>query len=311
MKVIKFNRAMVENLIRKVFPDSNIESHERFSNGLVSPTFKVKIKNPSRYLVVKIGKLKKKQIFNKNNLILNYLNDNGIPSPKVFYSGINSKKFVTIMDYSSGEVASKVYKDADFKLRKKILLSSGKNLRLIHKLKITSFWMHQRHEMKNKKEWKRWTKLRIDKYLNFFKRKFSDHYDFLEKELNEVWKILKKENIDFVPLHWDFHLANLNVNYEGHVTGIFDFDNAMKGHSLADLGQTRYWLWFELDEKENFKYLLKGYKKNFTNNELKLIRGYFILHLLAVSRSIWFKKSLRWIIDKHIKIIENLKNEKI
>jgi|TARA_Y100000310_G_C20549354_1_gene747247 aminoglycoside phosphotransferase (APT) family kinase protein len=305
MSSLKFNKNKIEILIRKSFPNSHIESYKQFSTGLVSPTFKVKIKNPSKTLVVKLGKLKNKNKFHQNNKILNYLNENQLPAPKVFFDRISDKKFITIMDYSSGEVASKIYQKAKLQLRKKILLDVGRKLKLIHSLEIPSFWVHQHHEVKNKKEWKKWTKLRIDKYLTFLKNKLSNYYDFLEKELDEFWQILEKEKIDFVPLHWDYHLHNLNVNSNGKVTGIFDFDNAMKGHSLADLGQSAYWLRFEMNDYKNFDSFLKGYKNKFTNKELKLIRGYYLLHLLAVTRSLWFKqKRLGWIIDKHKEILD-------
>lgn len=308
MGKLKFNKNKIENLIRKSFPNSKIENYNQFSTGLVSPTFKVKIKNPSKILVVKLGKLKNKYKFHQNNKILNYLNKNKLPSPKIFFDGISDRKFITIMDYSSGEVASKIYRKANTKLRKKILIDSGRKLKLIHNLKIPSFWAHQHHEVRNKDEWKKWTKLRIEKYLNFFRKKLDNYYEFLEEELKEFWSILKREKIDFVPLHWDYHLHNINVNFEGEVTGIFDFDNAMKGHSLGDLGQSAYWLRFEMDDYGSFENLLKGYKRKFTKNELKLIRGYYLLHLLAVSRSIWFKRRrLGWIIEKHKEILDEFK----
>jgi len=305
---LKFNKDKIETLIRKSFPDSKIENYEQFSTGLVSPTYKVKIKNPKKTLVVKLGKLKNKSRFHQNNKILNYLNENNLPAPKVFFDGVIDKKFITIMDYSSGDVASKIYRKANPHLKKKILIEAGKKLRLIHNLKIPSFWVHQHHEVKTKEEWKEWTKLRIEKYLDFFKDKLEEDYDFLEKELEEFWDVLKKEKIDFVPLHWDYHLHNINVDTKGDVTGIFDFDNAMKGHSLGDLGQSAYWLRFEMDDYKNFENILKGYKSKYTKNELRLIRGYYLLHLLAVSRSIWFKKKrLGWIIDKHKEILDEFK----
>ncbi|PIO07187.1 hypothetical protein COU59_03530 [Candidatus Pacearchaeota archaeon CG10_big_fil_rev_8_21_14_0_10_34_12] len=308
MTSLKFSQSRIEILIRKFFPNSEIESYKQFSTGLVSPTFKVLIKNPSKTLVVKLGKLKNKNKFHQNNKILNYLNENQLPAPKVFFDGISDKKFITVMDYSSGEVASKIYQKANLQLRKKILIDVGRKLKSIHNLKIPSFWIHQHHEVKNKEEWKKWTKLRIDKYLAFLKNKMSNYYDFLEEELKGFWKILEKEKIDFVPLHWDYHLHNINVNTKGEVTGIFDFDNAMKGHSLADLGQSAYWLRFEMNDYENFDSFLKGYKDKFTRKELKLIRGYYLLHLLAVTRSLWFKqKRLGWIIDKHKEILDEFR----
>jgi len=305
MGSLKFNKSRIEILIRKSFPNSEIENYKQFSTGLVSPTFKVLIKNPSKTLVVKLGKLKNKTKFHQNNKILNYLNENQLPSPEVFFDGISDRKFITIMDYSSGEVASKIYQKANSQLRKKILIDVGRNLKLIHNLKTPYFWVHQHHEVKNKEEWKKWTKLRIDKYLSFLKNKLSNYYNFLERELDEFWQILEKEQIDFVPLHWDYHLHNLNVSSKGKVTGIFDFDNAMKGHSLADLGQSAYWLRFEMNDYKNFNSFLKGYKNKFTKKELKLIRGYYLLHLLAVTRSLWFKqKRLGWIIDRHKEILD-------
>ena len=311
MGQLKFNKDKIEILIRKSFANSEIESYKQFSTGLVSPTFKVQIKNPSKTLVVKLGKLKNKTKFHQNNKILNYLNENQLPAPKVFFDGISDRKFITIMDYSFGEVASKIYQKANPQLRKKILIDVGRKLKLIHSLKIPPFWVHQHHEVKNKEEWKKWTKLRIEKYLTFLRNKLSNYYDFLEKELDEFWKILEKEKIDFVPLHWDYHLHNLNVDSKGKVTGIFDFDNAMKGHSLADLGQSAYWLRFEMDDYKNFNSFLKGYKNKFTKKELKLIRGYYLLHLLAVTRSLWFKqKRLGWIIDKHKKILDEFITQK-
>ena len=310
MRKLKFNKKKIEFLIQKSFPKAKIERYEQFSTGLVSPTFKVKINNPSKVIVVKLGRLKNSNRIRQNNKILNYLNEHKIPSSEVYFNGFTDKKFITIMEYSLGVVASSVYKKGNQNLRKNILLNAGKNLRKIHKLGIPHFWIHQQHEIKNPREWKKWTRLRIEKYLTFFRNKFNNYFDFIEEELKEFWNTLEEERIDFVPLHWDYHLSNLNVDSNGRITGTFDFDNAMKGHSLADIGQTAYWIRFEVDDSKNFKHFLRGYKKHFTKKELILIKGYFILHILAVSRTIWFRqKRLSWIIDKHKEILEELKQE--
>ena len=181
MPELKFNQNKVQTLIRKVFPKSSVKCHERFSEGLVNPTFRVRISNPSKTLVVKLGRLKRKSTIKKNNLILNYLSERGIPAPKVYYDGVFDRKFITIMDLAPGENGTSVYKNASQKMKRKILLNSGKALRNIHNLRVPDFWVHQNHEIKNDKEWKSWTKLRIEKYLKFFRKKFEDIYPFLEK----------------------------------------------------------------------------------------------------------------------------------
>ena len=110
MRKLKFNKKKIEFLIQKSFPKAKIERYEQFSTGLVSPTFKVKINNPSKVIVVKLGRLKNSNRIRQNNKILNYLNDHNIPSPEVYFNGFTDKKFITIMEYSLGVVASSVYK---------------------------------------------------------------------------------------------------------------------------------------------------------------------------------------------------------
>jgi len=306
----KFNKDKLEKLIHKIFTNSKIKSYKEFKTGLVSPTFKVEITNPRKFLVIKLSKNKNKTKIKKNNQILTYLNKHKIPSPKIFFNGIFDKKIITIMEYIQGDVASLVHKK-NKKIRKNILLNAGKVLKRIHSLKIPAFWVHQHHEIKTEKQWKKWTILRVKKYLAFSQKKLPTYYSYLEKELNVFLEVLEKEKkIKFVPLHWDFHLSNLNVDSSGKITGVFDFDNALKGHNLADIGQTAYWIRFHTKDYRNFKYFLKGYKNNFSKKELQLIRGYCLLHLLAVTRTIWHKQPrLTWIIKDHKKILNELKAE--
>jgi|TARA_B100002003_G_scaffold162947_1_gene151213 Ser/Thr protein kinase RdoA (MazF antagonist) len=310
MSKLKFNKEKLEKQIHKVFPKSKIKSFKEFKTGLVSPTFKVDIINPKKSLVIKLSKNKNKKKIDTNNKILTYLNKHNIPSPKIYLTGIFDKKIITIMEYLNGDVASSIYKK-NKKARKNILLNAGKVLKKIHSLKIPAFWVHQHHEIKTEKEWKKWTRLRAEKYLKFCYKKLPKYNSFLEQELREFLEILEKEKkIKFVSLHWDYHLSNLNANSKGEIKGVFDFDNAMKGHNLADIGQTAYWIRFHTNDYKNFKYFLKGYKSKFSKKELKLIRGYFLLHILAVTRTIWHKQPrLTWIIKDHKKIIKEFKNK--
>jgi len=312
MKKLKFNKNRLEEKLRMIFPNSKIKNYEKFKTGITSSsTFKVNIINPKKSLAVKLSKLGNRKRIEKNNQILNYLRKNKIPAPKIFFSGVFDKKFITIMENIEGDVASEMYK-RNKKLRKKILISSGRVLNQIHSLKIPKFWSHQHHEIKGKKEWKKWTELRVKKYLQFFQKKFLEYHPFLKKELSYFLNIIKNENIKFVPLHWDYHLSNINVNNKGKIIGVFDFENAMKGHNLADIGQTAYWIKFYTKDYKNFEYFLRGYKKNFSKKELDIIKGYFLLHLLAVSRTIWRRQPrLNWIIREHKKILDEIESSRM
>src|SRR3989338_4342138 len=187
MSKLKFNKQKIEAIIQKTLPKSKVDRYEQFSTGLVSPTFKIKINNPSTFLVVKLSKLKNKCRISLNNKILNYLNKHNIPAPKVYFEGQMDKKFISIMEYSLGSVASSVYKKGNRNLKENILSNAGENLKRIHNLKIPPFWIHQHHEIENQKEWKKWTQLRIDKYLKFFTKKFNNNFSSIEEELRDFW----------------------------------------------------------------------------------------------------------------------------
>ena len=102
-------------------------------------------------------------------------------------------------------------------------------------------------------------------------------------------------------------MANLNVGSDSKITGIFDFDNCMKGHNLSDLGQTKYWIMFRMEGNEKLKFFLDSYSDKLSSQDLKLIHGYFLLHLLAVTRTIWRRQPrLSWIIEDHKKILDDL-----
>ena len=93
------------------------------------------------------------------------------------------------------------------------------------------------------------------------------------------------------------------MSKNGEITGIFDFENAMKGDKLAEIAQSKYWFRFRLEEYANFKYFLRSYGLKPSKKEQKIIRGYCLLHTLAVTRTIWDKQPrLSWIIKKHKKI---------
>lgn len=306
MDKLKFDKQKIEKLIQTVYPNSRIKKYSQFTTGLVSPTFKVEIENPRKILVLKLARLKINEKIHKNNEILNYLHENKIPAPKIILEKISDKKIITIMTYLEGKSIKDYYRVSNKNTKEKMLRNAAKKLKDIHNLKIKKFWQHQKHEIKNKKEWKSWTSLRIEKYLRFFKNKIDENiYYKIAQNLENFQRILKNKKIDFVPLHWDYHPSNINVDKNGKVTGIFDFDNAMKGHSLGDIGQSLYWIKFETDDKKASKYFLDGYK-NFDEDEIKIINGYLLLHMLATTRSIWKKKRLNWIIQKHMKMINEM-----
>jgi len=307
MKKLIFNKYKIERIVQNYFPEAQIISYVKFSTGLVSPTFKIKINKPSRILVVKLSSLKNKKSIDLNNKILDFLHDLGLPCPNIYFSGIKDKKIITLMSFIEGKTAYEIFPKLSPLLKKQLLINIGANLRAIHKLAPPSFWKHKKHEVRTISTWKKWTHKRLLKYNKFLKNKLNEFYPKLEIILRDFFQLLSQTDFQMKPLHWDYHLQNINSDLSGDITGIFDFDNAMKGHNLADIGQTCYWIRYHCGDRRYVEYFLKGYKKKFTSKELILIKGYEILHILAVSRSVWYKqKRLGWLMDLHKEMLDEL-----
>jgi Ser/Thr protein kinase RdoA (MazF antagonist) len=312
MTTLRFRKAEVLLEIRKTFPKASINSFKRFSNGLVSKVYTVSIIHPTKKLAVKIYKVKHDEELNKNIQILRYLNKKNIPAPKIFTTQTISDYGIMIMELLKGENLFKIYKYSDKHTKKKLLYNSGKVLRKIHNLKIQKFWIHQKHEIKSIKEWKSWTNKRIRKYLKFAKKSLKkEQYLFLKREFLKLSKLLSKaKNNKFVNLHGDFHFYNLNATKEGTITGIYDFDSAMKGHNLGDIGQAWYWILLKTKQIPEFSSFLQGYSKKFSSEDKEIIRLYTILHAAAVMRTNWDKKRLRWLMIEHEQMLDRFMNGK-
>jgi thiamine kinase-like enzyme len=300
-------KKIIEKSIKRIFPRSKIISYSQFKEGLVNPTYKVFILNPRKKLVLKLYNLENQKDVEKTINIFKYLYSMEFPVPEIYSNFVLEGKGVVIMNYISGESGLKVYNKSSILVKRNLLKNVGKLLKKLHKVDIPSFWIHSRHEVKSEKEWINWTQLRIKKYLKFVKENMEEkYYKFLKREFSEFFVLLKKD-ISFVPLHWDYHLENLISTKEGKIIGLLDFDNAMKGHSYSDIGQSKYYLRFFSDDYKNFDYFLKGYGIK-TKVEKKLIQGYFLLHLVAITRNLWNRKKHVKLIEKHYQIFDELMN---
>jgi Ser/Thr protein kinase RdoA (MazF antagonist) len=301
----KFSKLKSEKEIQKSFPKAKIISYNRFKEGLVNPTYKINIKNPKKTVVIKLYKIENLKNIKKTIEIFDYLSKRKFPVPKIYSNNIFENQGIVVLEHFRGENALELYNKSPNKIKQKLLENSGKLLRRLHKIKIPEFWIHNKHEVKSEKEWIKWTQLRVKKYLKFAKENLDKkYYDFLKEEFQDFLRLLKKD-VNFVPLHWDYHLSNMITTKKGEVVGLLDFDNAMKGHSFADIGQSKYFIRFWSKDYENFDYFLKGYGVKNKEQE-KLIHGYFLLHLVAVTRNIWGKKKYNWIFKKHHKMLDEV-----
>lgn len=298
----------ITTVIQQCFPLSAIRSVEKFPAGLQSDVYKVEINNPDKILAVKFFPEKVKLKVEKSVKISNYVSDHNIQSPQTYVIENETEGGYVIMDCLPGNTASEVWEKMVSKEKHLTILSSiGAALKRIHNLEIPQFWTHEKHEINSQKEWIEWTDMRINKYLIAAKEIVNEEtFDFLTKKfqrLQELYNIYP--DFRFVPLHWDYHLLNINVDDGGEVSGVFDFDNAMKGHDMADLGQTMYWLIMKqnISNSEVFEYLLRGYGE-VSQVDREFIYLHFLLFTAAVMRSKWARDDLRWLTEKYLEVLD-------
>ncbi|MEN9649394.1 MAG: Phosphotransferase enzyme family [Candidatus Parcubacteria bacterium] len=239
--------------------------------------------------------------------VSNYLAEKGLPASH-FYDVIpGDTEGIAIMDCASGQSANDAWATSSEKEKKAILEHAGTLLKKIHELPIPDFWIHNKHEVASPDEWKAWTMLRIEKYMVFAKEHLSQQISlFLEEKFTRLIALYEaKKDLKLSPLHWDYHFGNINVDEKQNVTGVFDFDNAMKGHSLADIGQTMYWLVrmpeFDISLLEHF---FTGYG-GLTDADREFVYLHFLLFLSATTRSVWPKEHLKWLTDDHLRLFES------
>lgn len=299
------------NAIHKIFPEASVGSVTKFSKGLTSNVYKVEIHNPDKILVVKFFPEKIQERVEKSAKISNYLKENNLPSPQTYDIVKNQEEGWVVMDCLPGKVASEVWETSTIENQSTILIHSGEMLKRIHNLEIPQFWIHQKHEITSQKEWIEWVNIRVKKYLEVVQENVNKEiFDFLTikfKRLQDLYET--HSDFRFVPLHWDYHLSNINVDENGEISGVFDFDNAMKGHNVADLGQTVYWLIMQqnISDLEMFEHLFSGYG-NLSQIDREFVYLHFLLFLAGVMRSTWSKDDLRWLNDIHIDVLNKCVN---
>lgn len=306
MDELKFKRLEVLTEIRKTFPKSKILKYSKFKSGLVGKAYKINISSPKKILVLKIYKLKRKEIIIKGNKIAQFLLTNNIPTAKVYSNSIVSDKGLLLMDYVGRKNLLEIYNPSSKEVRKKVLYGAGKLLRQVHSLKAPFYWRHYKHNVEDGVQWISWTKIRVRKYLLFTRKKLGKkRYFYLKNEFERLLRLLESERyMKVVPLHWDYHLENVVCSDKSNRISIIDFDNVMKGHNLADIGQFYEVLIQDAKGEHDFTSFLNGYDLKITSKHKEMVFDYFLLHLIAVLRSIWLKKRLRWLIKDKLRTLD-------
>jgi len=240
---------LVTRVAQKIFADSRVVEYSLFEKGLTSVAIRVQLDNPNKEIVIKVFDPEKLIAVQKSADIANYCKQFGIPAPYTY--GILTEDNVVVMDYVTGCDVSDSWVTLDPTAQSAVLFSMGALLRKIHSLEPIDSWVDQKHHITTTIEWEDWIHQRVVKCTDAARVNVPGRlYEYLAQKGTQLRdKYIKGSAYTIVPMHWDYHFSNISVT-GSDVTGVFDFDNAMRGHALADIGQAMYWL--ALQEKSNF-----------------------------------------------------------
>lgn len=293
-------------ILQIYFPNDTIIDQSKFPEGLNSEVYKIVLQS-NRIVVAKIFNKRIQKNVEKDIQIMKFVNQNAFNTSRIIAYDISDPELgVVLQDFLNGQTGSDFFQDNHL-LRSKLMRNFGKNLLRIHSLKnIPNVWQNFKTPIKTPNEWKEWILTRIDKYLLFFNDKLSQkqpekvaiQLNFLKAYINEV-------DMQISPLHGDYRLGNVLVDKNAKLLSTLDFENAMPGDRLADLGQAVYWQIFKFgNDTELIDSMLNGYFENYDYKTKQVIFTYALLHLLAVTRTNWNNQELDWLKKKHFEMLD-------
>ncbi|MFN7161316.1 MAG: aminoglycoside phosphotransferase family protein [Candidatus Gracilibacteria bacterium] len=298
----------VSESISLTFPEATILSVEEVTSGLNSKIYKAHLSSHPFIVIARQSGLKN---FEKSIQILNYLKECKLPVPKIFYHDIWEDTGLSLLEFIPGETALEYLRNTDNEGKKAIFRSIGSSLSQLHALPIQPFWFRKTYPIQTSEDWDLWLKERLDKVEVYSHANLSqDIYDYTSSILSNFKQQLKaSSHLPIVAMHGDFHLENVHVDASGHITGILDFDTAMRGKSYGDTGRFLYSLLLHdthyIYDPQEFDAFLEGYNILKTTENLLLIHGYFLLMLLE-KHEIFAKEQNEKRFISHNRVLESL-----
>lgn len=295
-------------IIAQIFPELTILSIEKINSGLQSKIFKVHLSGSPFVVIARQSGLKN---FEKSIQILSYLKENTLPVPKVFYDEVWEDTGLSLLEFIPGDTALEYFRNADTEERKTVLNSIGHLLSQLHNLPLQPFWFRKTYPIRTSDDWDIWIKERVHHVETYTTKTFSDDTQgYIFSHLSDFKKhVDETSHVPIVSLHGDVHLENIHVNETGEITGMLDFDTALRGKSYGDTGRFLYSLLlhdthYEYSPQE-FDDFLKGYNVEKTEKNMALIHGYFLLMLLE-KYEIFAKEQNKKRFASHERVLEAL-----
>jgi hygromycin-B 7''-O-kinase len=264
--------ARIEKVVKSAFPCCNILLIENIMKGFMNKKFIIKIANPDKELILKIGESKRLEEIHtlKEAAILKLVKEKvpELPVPEIFLSREKDDVFdahYVLMSRLPGTDLSDIWGDLTEQEKKDIVYHMGKYLAKLHTMKFDKFG-HFRNDGSLDNPADRWDKVAIPEVF----RELGGHEVLQinsEGFRNEIISFIRSKMRVFAEqkeptlVHNDWHKDHFRVEKvdgKWKIVGIIDFEFAESAPKLYDFVKSERWLF--RDEPFTKEPFLQGYK---------------------------------------------------
>ena len=268
---LKINKSIVKSLFEGILDGKNIINIIPINEGCRTTNYIIETNKQGKKYILKIF-FSAEQNYKKEIKLLTMLREDGISSvPRIYrvsnHSAIEGREYA-IYEYIQGKTVGQAISEG-YVMEEKFVRDVAKHLSMIHSYKFsrTGFLdedLNLQVELPSLISW-------YEKFMgvNAQKRLGKDIINKINKIVKENEKILLELDKDIRLVHGDFQGTNILIK-DAKLAGILDWEFAMAGHPIADIGQ--FFRYEEHIDKNLTQIFEDEYNKN---SDYKLMRDWY------------------------------------
>lgn len=257
---LEIDKSIISKLFEGILSENNIISVMPINQGCRTTNYIIESDNKNKY-ILKVF-FSKEQDYMREIKLLTTLKDNKmLPVSKIYKVGkdelIENRQYA-IYEYIDGKTIGMAI-NHEYKLDENLVRSVARALAKIHSHKFSKvgFLDEQLHILKELPPLVCWYENLMGNMAK--KRLGKSIVDKINKIVGENKKVLDELDRDIRLVHGDFQVTNILVK-DGKISGILDWEFAMAGHPIADIGQ-----FFRYEEYFNSK-LIEAFEEEYNKN---------------------------------------------
>src|SRR3989344_4714526 len=256
---LSLTKEEIGEVVKEFYKNCEIEYTKQLSRGLMSLTFEIKIKNPSKIFIIKMSNLKGIFSLAKEVYVIKLLGKHKIHCPNILYFDYSKKRYpfeILIIDKFKGKNLNEIWNKIDKKNKLRISFKLGELLALINSIKFKRFAL-----INGYKKFKYYNNI----YEDFHSHLTNDYVEYVNEGIidKRTYERIKKVFLKYkkflkslrhpVLTHndlWFDHVFVKKVGKYYKIEGIIDFGFAFIFPKEADFVKPQRWIF---DKGEDIK----------------------------------------------------------